>query len=97
MGHCPYMTDGHKSYMAVASDRGLVPRSRQSSYCPFRVSGASKPLAQLRTGLPLLVHCPTLQCLPLPSWIYTGKLHWLERENGASAKVPPGADYRQAM
>lgn len=41
----------------IASDRGLVPRSRQSSYYPFRISGVLKPFAQLKTRLPLMVHC----------------------------------------
>ena len=58
------MTDGHKSMGgggggAEASDMGLVPRSKRSSDGPFRVSGASMPLTQPRTRLPLMVHCPT--------------------------------------
>jgi hypothetical protein len=46
LGHCLYVTDGHKSggggggggvgWGAVASDRGLVPGNRQSSYHPFQ-------------------------------------------------------------
>lgn len=35
------------------------PISRHSSYHPFRVSRASKPLDQPRTRLLLTVHCPT--------------------------------------
>ena len=46
---------------ATTSDRGLVLGSRQSSYHPFRVFEASKPLAQLMTRLPLMVHCPTAE------------------------------------
>jgi hypothetical protein len=45
---------------AAASDRDLVTRSRQSSYCLFRVSEASKTLAQPRAKLPLMFHCPTI-------------------------------------
>ena len=45
LGHCPYVTDGHKSMgvrrEAEAGDRGLVPGNRQNSLDPFRVSGAS--------------------------------------------------------
>ena len=45
LGHCSYITDGHKSMgvrrEAEAGDRGLVPGNRQNSLDPFRVSGAS--------------------------------------------------------
>jgi hypothetical protein len=52
-------------------DRGLEPRSRRSSYHPFRVSGASKPLAQPTPMLPLMVHCPTGMHL---AWVLVGVL-----------------------
>ena len=56
------MTDDYKSIVVgpTASDRSLVPGSRQSSYHPFRVVRDSKPLAQPRTMLPLMVYCPTI-------------------------------------
>lgn len=40
-------------------DRGLVFGSRRRSFPPFRPSRATKTLAQLRTRIPLIVHCPT--------------------------------------
>lgn len=51
------MTDGHKSTGPMASGRGLVPRSRQSSYCPFRVTGVStEDQATCHGTLPHRVH-----------------------------------------
>lgn len=51
LGHYPYVTDGHKSMGAADSDRDLVPRNRQSSYCFF---GSLGLLALAQPGTRLL-------------------------------------------
>jgi hypothetical protein len=58
LGHCPYVTDGHKSIRGgertAASDRGLVPRNRQRAYHPFRIFGF-QALVQQGMRLPFTV------------------------------------------
>lgn len=60
LGALPNVTNGHKSMWRVElrlHDRGLVLGTCEVSSIPSGSPGL--PLTELRTGLPLMVHCPT--------------------------------------